>query len=258
LRLHALPAVAGGVLVLPATPGSVIAFLAAAEAAPDELSTIANVMPAPPMPFLPEEAHGRLVILGLMLYAGDPDAGMRALAPFRAIAPPVADLLRPMTYPEIYFPEEEGYRPIAANRTSLTDDLDRSVAASIVERLGEPSSAMMRVAQLRVLGGAMARVPADATAFAHRDRRLMVTAAAMVDSVERLPEQTAWVEETAAVLRGAEADAYVGFLADEGEARIREAYPPSTWERLARIKARYDPTNVFRSNQNVAPATDGA
>jgi FAD/FMN-containing dehydrogenase len=183
---------------------------------------------------------------------------MRALAPFRAIAPPVADLLRPMTYPEIYFPEEEGYHPVAASRTSLTDHLGPSVAASIVERLAEPSTAMMRVAQLRVLGGAMARVPADATAFAHRERRLMVTAAAMVDSVERLPEQTAWVEETATVLRGPDAAAYVGFLADEGEARIREAYPPSTWERLARIKARYDPTNVFRSNQNVPPATDGA
>jgi FAD/FMN-containing dehydrogenase len=257
-RLHALPAVAGGVLVLPAPPETVLALLAAAAAAPDALPALANVMPAPPMPFLPEEAHGRLVILGLLLYAGDPEAGMRALAPFRAIAPPVADLLRPMTYPEIYFPEDEGYRPIAANRTSLTDHLGPSVAATIVERLGEPSTAMMRVAQLRVLGGAMARVPADATAFAHRERRLMVTAAAMVDSVERLPEQTAWVEETATVLRGPDAAAYVGFLADEGEARIREAYPPSTWERLARIKARYDPTNVFRSNQNVPPATDGA
>ena len=70
-RLHELPEIVGGMLILPATAETVAGFIAAAEAAPDELSTIANVMPCPPMPFVPEEHHGKLVILGLMAYAGD-------------------------------------------------------------------------------------------------------------------------------------------------------------------------------------------
>ncbi len=253
-RLHDLPSVVGGMLVLPATPGTITGFVAAAEAAPEELSTIANVMPAPPMPFLPEELHGRLVLLALMVYAGETEAGERALAPFRSLAAPLADMLRPMTYPEIYLPEEEGYRPIGAARTMFLDAVGGADAETIVEHL-ESSDAMMRVAQLRVLGGAMARVPVDATAFAHRDRHLMANVAALVESTDQLPAQEAWVDGFAHALRGTGTGAYVGFLADEGEGRIHEAYPGPTWDRLAAIKARYDPTNLFAGNQNVPPAS---
>ena len=92
-RLHELPETLGGMLILPATAETVAGFIAAAEAAPDELSTIANVMPCPPMPFVPEEHHGKLVILGMLNYAGDPAAGEKAVAPFRALAEPLADLV---------------------------------------------------------------------------------------------------------------------------------------------------------------------
>ena len=104
-RLHQVSAIVGGMLVLPATPEVIAAFVAAAEAAPEELSTIANVMPAPPLPFVPTEQHGRLVIMAILAYAGDVEAGERAVAPFRALAGPIADLVRPMPYPEIYPPE---------------------------------------------------------------------------------------------------------------------------------------------------------
>ena len=107
-------------LLLPANVDTIAGFMAEAEAAPEELSSIANVMPAPPMPFVPEEAHGKLVIMALMTYAGDPEAGQGALAAFRALAEPVADLLRPMPYPEVYPPEDE-YHPVAtARRCSST------------------------------------------------------------------------------------------------------------------------------------------
>ncbi|HET8777131.1 MAG TPA: FAD-binding oxidoreductase, partial [Candidatus Limnocylindria bacterium] len=92
-RLQPLDGIVGGMLVLPATPDTVAGFIAAAEAAPEELSTIANVMSAPPMPFLPEEAHGKVVILAMLAFAGDPADGERALAPFRALAEPLADML---------------------------------------------------------------------------------------------------------------------------------------------------------------------
>jgi FAD/FMN-containing dehydrogenase len=257
LQLHELDTVVGGMLLLPATVDTIAGFMAEAEAAPEALSSIANVMPAPPMPFVPEEAHGKLVIMALMTYAGDTEAGQRALAPFRALAEPVADMLRPMPYPEVYPPEDEGYHPVATAHTMFVDTIGRPEAETILEHLGT-STAMMSVAQLRTLGGAMARVPADATAFAHRQSKIMVNVAAVYERPDEIAVHGPWVEAFAAALHQGDDGAYVNFLGDEGEERIRAAYPGSTWDRLRQIKARYDPTNLFRLNQNIPPATDGA
>jgi FAD/FMN-containing dehydrogenase len=252
-RLHELPTIVGGMMFLPATPDVVEGVVAAAQAAPEELSTIANVMPAPPMPFVPEEHHGRMVVMALMAYAGETEAGQRALAPFRALAPPIADLVRPMPYAEIYPPEQPGFHPIASGHTMLVDAVQRRTIETALDRL-ETSDAMMRVIQIRALGGAMARVPADATAFAHRDRRFMVNVGAIYQRPEESKVYTPWVAALAAEFNQDEPAAYVGFLGDEGESRIREAYPKTTWDRLAEVKQRYDPTNLFRLNQNVPPA----
>jgi FAD/FMN-containing dehydrogenase len=255
-RLHQVDTIVGGMMLLPATPDVIAAFIAEAEAAPEELSTIANVMPAPPMPFVPEEHHGRLVILALMAHVGDVGAGERVMGRFRALASPIVDMIKPMPYPEMYPPDEEGYHPIATNHTMFVDAVDHRMAETIVDRL-EASSAPMRVAQLRVLGGAVARVPVEATAFAHRRRRIMVTVAAVYEHPEEEAVHKPWVTDFASSLRQGEAGAYVGFLGDEGEERIREAYPGPTWDRLVAIKDRYDPTNLFRFNQNIKPGADG-
>ena len=253
-RLHEVSTIVGGMLVLPATPEVIAGFVAEAQAAPEELSTIANVMPAPPLPFVPAEQHGRLVIMATLAYAGDVEAGQRAVAPFRALATPMADLVRPMPYPEIYPPEEEGYHPTAVAHTMFVDAIDRDGSEAIVEHL-QASTAPMRVAQLRVLGGAMARVPAEATAFAHRPVGSWCNVAAVYQRPEEAEEHQAWVDRFAAALQDEDARAYVNFLGDEGQARIRQAYPGPTWERLAAIKARYDPTNLFHLNQNIPPTT---
>jgi hypothetical protein len=251
-RLHDVPSFVGGLLILPATAEVIAGFIAAAEAAPEELSTIANVMPCPPMPFVAEEQHGKLIVLAIMAFAGDPEAGERALAPFRALATPLGDMLAPKPYPEIYGPEDDDYHPLAITRTMFVDTVDSAVAETILEHLAA-SDAAMRVAQLRVLGGAMARVPADATAFAHRDSRIMVNVATFYEGPDDVDRRTAWVAGLLTALRQDDRGAYVNFLADEGEARIRDAYPGKTWDRLAEIKARYDPTNLFRLNQNIPP-----
>ena len=255
--LHQIDTVVGGMLLLPATVDTIAGFMAEAEESPDELSSIANVMPAPPMPFVPEEAHGKLAIMALMTYAGDPGAGQRALAPFRALAEPIADMLRPMPYPEVYPPEEEGYHPVATGHTMFVDTIGRPEAETILEHLGT-STAMMGVAQLRTLGGAMARVPGDATAFAHRQSKIMVNVAAVYEHPDEIAVHGPWVEAFAAALHQGDDSAYVNFLGDEGEARIRAAYPGPTWDRLRQIKARYDPTNLFRLNQNIPPAAEGS
>ena len=254
-QLHELPNVVGGMLILPATPETVAGFIAASESAPEELSGIGNVMTAPPMPFLPAEVHGKPVIMAFLVYAGDTDAGERALAPFRALATPYTDMLKAMTYPEIY-PPEEGGEAITRSRhrcTMFVDTIDRSRAEMILERL-RASSASMAVAQLRVLGGAMARVPVDATAFAHRNSKIMVNIAALYEKPEEKATHEAWVADFASALLQSDKGAYVNFLGDESEERIRLAYPGSTWDRLAEVKARYDPTNLFRLNQNIQPA----
>jgi pimeloyl-ACP methyl ester carboxylesterase len=219
------------------------------------------------MPLVPAEHHGRLVILALMAHTGATGAGEQAVAPFRALATPIADIVKPMRYPELYTLFEDGPGPAHVVAHSMfLDAVDSRVAETIVDHL-QASTAPLAVAQLRVLGGAMARVPVEATAFAHRASRIMVNVAAFYDGPEDRAVREAWVSDFAAALRlqgprseaewGGDAGAYVNFLGDEGEARIRAAYPGATWDRLAAIKARYDPTNLFRLNQNIPPAIEG-
>jgi hypothetical protein len=252
-RVHEVGQVQGGLLILPATPDTVAGYIAAAEAAPEELSTIANVMPCPPMPFIPAEHHGEVVIFGIIVCVGDLAAAERAIAPFRALAAPLADLVHPIRYPDIYPPEDPDYHPTAVSRNMFIDHVDRPVAALILDQLGA-SDATMRAAQLRVLGGAIARVPADATAYAHRAKKIMVNLAVFYDGPEDKPRREAWVTEFAGALDQGDDAAYVNFVGDEGVERVHAAYPGKTWDRLAAIKARYDPTNLFHRNQNIPPA----
>jgi FAD/FMN-containing dehydrogenase len=256
-RLQEVGDFVGGMLMLPATADTVAGFMAESELAPEELSSIANVMPAPPMPFVPEEHHGKLVIMALMAYAGEAEAAERALAPFRELATPIVDMLKPIPYPEIYPPEDPDYHPLAVGFTMFIDRVDNGVARTIMDYL-EGSDASMRVAQLRVLGGAAARVPAEATAYAHRSNRIMVNLAAFHDGTgEDRAGREAWVNDFARALNQGDDSAYVNFLGDEGEARVRAAYPGGTWDRLVEVKRRYDPNNLFRMNQNIPPeATD--
>lgn len=252
-RLHEVGEVVGGMLFLPASPKILADFIAEAEAAPEELSTIATVMVAPPMPFVPPVAHGKLVIMAMMVCVGNIEAGLRAVEPFRKLAPPVADMLRPMRYPEMFPPDASDYHPTAVAHTMFMDRVDLAVAETICETI-QSTGAPMHFAQLRVMGGAMARVPADATAYFHRQSRMMTNLAAFYKDPEDLEKQQSWVNSFAATLNQGDSGAYVNFLGDESEERIRAAYPGATWDRLRRIKARYDPDNLFRLNQNIPPA----
>jgi hypothetical protein len=241
-------------LILPATPQTVVGFIEAAEAAPEELTTIANVMNAPPMPFLPEEVHGQVVIMGMLAYAGDQEEGLHAMEPFRALAEPLADQLRPMPYPEMFPPEpEEEYRPLAVARTMFVKRIGPADAEVIVDRLNA-SDATLRAVQLRVLGGAINRVAGDATAYAHRSSRIMVNIAAFYEGEDDRPIREAWVNELVERLDQGDPAAYVNFLEDGSPERVRSAYPEPTLRRLAEVKRRYDPENVFRLNANVPPA----
>jgi FAD/FMN-containing dehydrogenase len=252
-RLHPLPSIVGGMLLLPGSAEAIEGLVAAARAAPEELSVIANIMVAPPMPFLPPSAHGKLVIMALLAYAGDAEAGERALAPLRALADPLADLVQPMPYAGLFEPAEDIEVVEESARSLFLDDLDHATAEAVVEHLGA-STAPMAVAQLRVLGGAMARVPVEATAFAHRHRPIMAALGCVYELAADRPTHEAWAGGFAAALRrDGDPGVYVNFLTDEGPERVREAYPGPTWDRLIEVKRRWDPDNLFRRNHNLPP-----
>ena len=253
-RLADVPAFTGGLLNPPATAESVAAFVAAAQSAPDEVTVIANVMPAPPMPGVPEDVVGKVVIFGLVAVAAPDAEARRLLEPFRSIATPIADYVQPIPYSKIYPPEDDSYHPLAVSRNLFMDSFDIDVARGILERL-DRSDATLRACQIRPYAGAVSRVPNDATAYAHRDRAIMVNVAAFYGGDDDKAAKTAWVEEFAGWLSGGDRAAYVNFLGDEGPERIRAAYPHGTYERLAAIKRRIDPANLFSGNQNIPPAT---
>jgi FAD/FMN-containing dehydrogenase len=251
-RLHELPSIVGGMLLLPGSAEVVEALVATAEAAPEELSMIANVMAAPPMPFIPPERQGELVVLAMLAYAGEAEAGQRAVAPFRALADPIADMVRPMPYAGLFEPVDDLQVVEESARSMFLDGFDGTAARTVVEHL-RASTAPMAVAQLRVLGGAMARVPAEATAFAHRDRPIMAAVGCVYEDARDRPTHDAWADGFAAALRHGSTGVYVNFLSDEGPERVHEAYPGPTWDRLVEVKRRYDPDNLFRRNQNILP-----
>jgi len=250
-RLNEMKQFTGGMLFLPATPETIAGFAAAALSAPEELSTIGNVMPCPPMPFIPQEIHGRLIIFAFIAYAGDDESAQQAIAPFRALGTPIADMVKVQPYLAMYPPEDPNYRPTAVARTLFVDSIDAAKADLIFDALSKTDG--MRVTQLRALGGAVSRVANDATAYAHRSKPMLVNVAAFYNGEAERDVRRSWVTDFSRALAPNDAAAYVGFLTDDGQDRIRAAYPGSTWDSLRRIKSIYDPTNTFRLNKNIPP-----
>jgi FAD/FMN-containing dehydrogenase len=243
--------VVGGMLLLPPSADVVLGLIEAAETAPDELSAIFSLMKAPPMPAIPAELHGKPIIAVLLVHAGDLDAGERIVASMRALAPPVVDMVRPIHYPE-FFEMAAGPPAIEheVSHTTFLDTVDRSLADGLLDQVAT-STAFLAAAQLRVLGGAMARVPGDATAFAHRQRKYMAVIGAVYNDPAEAAIHEAWIGRVADIVARDHPGAYAGFLGGDGQARIRDAYPGRTWERLAEVKRRYDPGNLFRLNHNI-------
>ena len=252
-RLNEMPGFVGGILVLPATAEVISGFMQAADEAPEELSTIANVMNCPPMPFVPEEYHGQVVLLATLGYSGNEDDGERAMASFRALATPLADLVKAQPYTDMFPPEDDSYRPMVVGQTMFLDRVDPDTAQTLVDFL-KASDATLRAVQLRALGGAMSRVPVDATAFAHRERRVMAIVVCFYEGEDQATRRQ-WVEDLTSAIDQGVPGAYVNFVEDEGEKGVRAAYPGKTFDRLAQVKARYDPNNLFRLNQNIPPAS---
>ncbi len=243
-----------GALILPLSAEVVTGLMKLADQAPDELTTITFIMGAPPAPFIPEDLVGTPVVMITLVWAGDPAEGQKAHEPFRALATPIADLVMPMPYPGIYeFTEEGGVPAPNMTRSIFADELDEAMIATIVERMTSPETPVAAITQLRVFGGEMARVPVDGTAFAHRAAKTMFSIFTIHVDPEKTDTDQAWTESYFAQVAPAATGAYVNFLEAEGGERVRQAYPVDTHRRLASIKSRWDPENVFNRNQNIKP-----
>ena len=253
-RLAPVGQVLGGELLLPASREVLRGYLDYVAAAPDDLTTITSLMHAPPAPHVPPDRVGEPVLSILVCWTGSIADGERALAPLRALAPPVVDNVSVMPYAALYhFTDLHGARVGVSIRMMFADALSDAALDAALAAL-QQSTSPYSIVEFRGLGGAMARVPTDATAFAHRDRRYFVAIIAIwLDESEDAAVHGAWTESLWRLICREGSGVYVNFLGNEGEARVHEAYPPATYARLARIKRQYDPENLFRYNQNIPP-----
>jgi FAD/FMN-containing dehydrogenase len=221
--------------------------------APDELTTMAMLMAAPPAPFIPPAQQGKPVVSIFLCYTGDLAQGEQVIAPLRKLGNVVADVIAPIPYPVMFAFTEEVSRPgFAQYIRSLFAPTLSEEAIQTIAREGSQAISPETIVQIRILGGAMSRVPVDATAFAHRDKQAMIS----VFNTQWQPgngEYQARAEQLWQVLSPYTEGVYVNFLMDEGEQRVRQAYPPATYARLVALKNRYDPTNLFHFNQNIIP-----
>lgn len=252
-HLHPLPTVLGGMMVLPATPRLVADFVEWAREADDDLSVIGGIAVAPPLPFLPDHVHGELVLMAMLAHAGEGGVAEGEVGRLRSLGTPLVDTVQEMPFTDIYEGEEGPPQPVAiSGRSLLSDGFSVEHAEQVIASL-RSATADMNVVQIRVLGGEVARVPADATAFAHRDRAMIINVAAVYSEPARRDEHEAWVEGLQEQVRVGPRGAYLNFHADDSSQAMRDLYPGSTWERLVDVKTKYDQDNIFRSNHNVEP-----
>jgi FAD/FMN-containing dehydrogenase len=258
-RLHPVgpQVVAGGVVHAFTDAPDVLRFFADFVAtAPDELSVVASTFRASPVLPVPPELHGELVTVLAVCYAGDPAEGERVLRPLRTFGRPVADLIAPMPYTALQSASDAAYPNGQRNywKSHYLDEITDDAIARIVEhapRMTSPLSSFY----LQHLGGAIGRGGADRAAFGHRDARFDFAILTVWRDPAEDAEHIAWARDFAAAMQPFATGVYVNNLGAEGAERVRAAYAPETYERLVALKAAYDPDNVFRVNQNVAPPT---
>lgn len=254
-RLHALDNVLAGDILLPATRDLLRSLVPVLLAAPDELTAMPTIVLAPEDPAIPDQHRGRPVVYISVAWSGPSGAGGRAMAPLRALGSPISDTVTWQPYPALFTPVDRDEEPTwgVSSRAVFLDALDDATIDVIERRLTE-ADAPRAIVQLRVLGGAMARVPGDETAFGWRDRPALLWLITPYEEIGRAAAIEAWTAAFRAELPADGAATYVNFMGAEDTDAIRGAYPAPAYARLRDLKRRYDPDNVFRANHNIRPA----
>ncbi len=255
-RLHEVgPTVLSGLVFYPAREvDQVLAgYRAACAGAPDELTTLVNLTTAPPVPFLPEAVHGTPIIGVGGCWSGDPDAGQAATAPFRSLGTVISDVFADNPYAGWQQALDPLYPRGIHNyfRSAFLPALDNQALQVLAESFATLPNPLCEI-HVQHLGGAVGRVPAPDTAYALREQEFIVNVIARTPDASGFEQVIAWARGVTTAL-GPDANTYVNFTGDADPALVRASYPPATYQRLVELKNRYDPTNLFRLNQNITP-----
>jgi FAD/FMN-containing dehydrogenase len=259
LQLHPLgPNVLAGLVVHPLSDARDVLnqYRTFVASAPEALTCWVVLRKAPPLPFLPESAHGREMLALACVYAGDIAEGERVLEPLRRVGRPLADVIGPTPFVNFQTAFDPLLTPGARNYwkshsfRALTDGaLD--VLVDYASRLPTAATEIF----IGSLGGAINSVPADSTAYGVRDAEFIVNVHGRWEQAADDEPGIAWSRELFnALTPHATGSVYVNFLSEDEQTRVRSAYGRN-YDRLVELKARYDPENLFRMNQNIAPAT---
>jgi FAD/FMN-containing dehydrogenase len=260
-ELHPLgPMVYAGPIFYPADAAHELlhTFRDWAVVAPDEITAIVNLTTAPPLPVIPAEWHGKKVAAFIATSSGPIDEGESLVGAFRTVGEPIADLLGPMPYQAIQTLIdplwEKGIHAYfkATNLARLDDELIDRLCALHLEAPGPQCEI-----HVHQMGGALARVPEGATAFAERSMPFLLNAVTGWRDPSDAESHTEWARAVIEAAAGSSTGhAYVNFLGDPNAAR--SSYGDETYARLVALKNEYDPTNVFRLNQNIDPSAAAA
>jgi len=223
--------------------------------APDELMTIVIHRKAPSLPFVPDELHGKPVVIVVPCYAGPVEDGERVVRPMKEFGSPIIDLCerKPFLVHQAMFdpsfPHFRWYYFKSCDVAALTDDvIDLTVEHSL--RIQSPFTAF----PIWQMGGAVAKVGEDDTAFTGRNAGFAFNIGACTEGPDGFEDERDWVRTFWSALEPYHMGVYVNFLGDEGQERVQESYGAEKYARLQELKRRYDPGNFFRINQNIPPA----
>jgi len=222
---------------------------------PDEVTTLLNFTTAPPAPFLPESVHGKPVVAVIAVHSGEPEAGRALVQPLKDLGDPVADLIGPMPYTMMQGLIDALWAPGAQNyfRSAYVDELNDAAVAALVEKHGSKPSPNSEI-HIQHFGGAVARVGGDVSPFGQRSAQFVLNVIARQPEADGFDRNVAWARGTTDALAPVSRDgAYVNFMGDAGDDRLRASYGDAAYERLVALKRRYDPGNLFRLNQNIKP-----
>jgi FAD/FMN-containing dehydrogenase len=223
--------------------------------APEELGFFPAFQIAPPLPFIDESHVGKPFCAVVSCWAGPLDKGEKALEPIRTVAPTVAEMVTPMPYPALNAAFDPLLPPGLQHywKASFAPELTDGAIRAHLEH-GPNVPVVNSTMHIYPINGACHRVSSDATAFAYRDASFATVIAGMWPDPADNEKNTQWVKGYYEALQPySESGGYVNFMADDDQGRIRDNYK-GNYDRLASIKRRYDPDNLFHLNQNIAPA----
>lgn len=222
--------------------------------APEQLGAFPAFQIAPPLPFIPQDRHGDTFLLIVACWAGPTEEGERALQPIRDFAPVVAEHVGVMPYPALNSAFDALVPPGLQHywkANFVTELSDEAIEAHLV--YGPRVPAVNSTVHIYPINGACHRVAPDATAFAYRDASFATVIAGMWPDPADNDANTVWVRDYyAATAPHSEEGGYVNFMAEDDQDRIRANYK-GNYDRLAAVKATYDPGNLFHLNQNIKP-----